>query len=149
MSDVKYYLRQLFRIDAEIERLNQERESLYADILKVSKWLDVKVQESGGNQSESLFMKIAEYATYITEKYEEKVEWKIKISKEIDKLDNPDYRNILSYRYVIGFDWDTIENKLNYSNSHIHRLHSKSLQAFEKVNKKSIELYLKMRHNGS
>lgn len=53
------------------------------------------------------------------------------ISKEIAQLENDNYIEILSKRYVAGKDLFTISQEMNYSYIWIKKLHRRALQVFE------------------
>ena len=51
------------------------------------------------------------------------------IEKEIDSLKNGAEAMLLRYRYIDGFDWEEISERLNYSQRNIHYMHKKALNA--------------------
>lgn len=53
------------------------------------------------------------------------------ISKRIRRLKDQNQRDVLFYRYIKGFDWWRVAEKMNYSERHITRLHGKALANFE------------------
>ena len=50
------------------------------------------------------------------------------VHNEINKIDNTNYRLILSYRYVLGYKWEDISAEMNYSMRHIRRLHDEAIK---------------------
>ncbi len=59
----------------------------------------------------------------------------VEISYKICLIDNNDYRNILHMRYIDGFEWVDISDKLSYSLSWTYRLHTQAIAEFKKINK--------------
>jgi len=64
-------------------------------------------------------------------------EWEREIDSDIKKLreiylciakvENPDFRQLLELRYVDGYKWEEIIEKMNYTERHIMRLHGQAL----------------------
>lgn len=55
------------------------------------------------------------------------------VTKTIDKIDNPLYRQILSDRYIAGNRWDTIAESAGYTCRQIFRLHGYALQEIDRI----------------
>lgn len=53
-------------------------------------------------------------------------------SIELESLENPDHRRILSYRYVLNKSWDEIPEIMHYSKSNVYKLHREALILLEK-----------------
>lgn len=51
-----------------------------------------------------------------------------KIQAYIAKVDHLDYRQLLELRYVDGFTWERIAEKMGYTERHVYRLHGWALQ---------------------
>ena len=47
---------------------------------------------------------------------------------EIAKMDNPEYRDILTKRYLEFKYWNIIAAEMGYSTQHIYRLHTKAIE---------------------
>lgn len=62
--------------------------------------------------------------------------WKLRNDaiQRIERLDNPDYADILRRRYLFFQTWGTIADEMLYSKMHIFRLKKRALQAFEEAN---------------
>ena len=61
------------------------------------------------------------------------LEYRIEVAREIEKIKNLDERLILEYRYLLFKKWREISCSLNVSLRHIHNLHGRALQSFEKI----------------
>ena len=55
------------------------------------------------------------------------------VTKAIDKIDNPLYRQILSDRYIAGNRWDIIAESAGYTCRQIFRIHGYALQEIDKI----------------
>ena len=53
------------------------------------------------------------------------------LSNLLDKLEQPEYQMVLTYRYVLNMDWVDIPNVMNYSISSVYRLHRDALYALK------------------
>ena len=57
----------------------------------------------------------------------------LRIETAISKLDEPIERVILEYRYIDGYMWEEIADKLHYCREHLWRIHSRALQNLMKI----------------
>lgn len=55
------------------------------------------------------------------------------IRREIEAMENETEREVLTYRYLCGFTWEEIAERMHYSFQHIHRIHKKALTNFRHV----------------
>lgn len=53
------------------------------------------------------------------------------ISDKIERMDNEDEKDVLTYRYIRLMKWEDICVKINKSWKQTHRIHSKALQNFK------------------
>jgi hypothetical protein len=52
----------------------------------------------------------------------------------INKVDVPEYRSLLTHRYVCGKKWEQVADSMGYSYVHtVHRLHPKALKRLSEV----------------
>lgn len=52
---------------------------------------------------------------------------------EIDLLENDEYKTLLTLRYVEELKWNAVMARMDYSETHIHRLHRSALVEFDKI----------------
>ncbi len=132
----KEYLRQTFKLDAQINSLIREIETMEAKATKVTTLLDPdRVEKSTGvcaNSQESLVVKMVDYKNLVNKKIDELIDLKINILAAIGKIDNPDQRTVLMLRYINLKSFEEIAVTMNYTYRHTTRLHGKALQSFEK-----------------
>lgn len=129
---VKEYLSQLFWIDRDIQTLMDERAEILSSTFKSPIWSDMKVQSSAGKQLEDLYVELAEYSERIIEKSDELIRLKIKISKQIDEIEETQLRVLLRLRYTMGLSWEQVAQNMNLDVRWVHRIHNKALIEFDK-----------------
>ena len=66
----------------------------------------------------------------VKERYERVVSYK-EIVGRIKRMESESEKDVLFYRYIAGYDWWQIAQKLRYSERQIHRFHGKALEHFE------------------
>ena len=53
----------------------------------------------------------------------------------IETLDNEQEKRILKYRYIRGYQWDVIAEKIGYSERQIYNIHKKALKKINEISK--------------
>ncbi|MGF3072754.1 DUF1492 domain-containing protein [Facklamia sp. P13069] len=129
----KDYLSQVAWIQQEIDTLAKERESIFNLTVRRPIISDMKVQSSGKGQGDDIFATLADYAVRIANRSDDLIKLKIKISEQIEKIEDPTCRQLLRYRYTIGFTWEKIAEFMGYDLRWVYRLHGKALHEFEKA----------------
>ena len=132
----KEYLYQLIKIDDEINSLVEEKEKLGAQVLGAVRY-DSELSSLTNKVSrptEEYFLKVEQYSQDINQKIDELVQLKIKVSAEIDRVEDRNCRNVLRHRYLLNKSWEKIASELCYEVSWIYRMHGEALEEFEKVN---------------
>ena len=61
------------------------------------------------------------------------------IERRIKNLKSENEKDVLFYRYIAGYDWPEIAQKLRYSERQVHRFHGKALEHFRLPEEKSVE----------
>ena len=133
----KEYLKQAFKLDAQINCLIREAEAIEARATKVTTVLNPnKVEKSTGictNSHEDSVVKMIDYHNLINKKIDELVDIKITVLATIEKIDNPDQCTVLMLRYVSLKYFEQIAVEMNYSYRTVLRIHGAALQSFEKL----------------
>jgi DNA-directed RNA polymerase specialized sigma subunit len=132
----KEYLKQTFKLDVEINTLIETVESLEASATKVTTILDPNKVGSGSfniDSREQTIVKMCDLKNKINQKIDELVDLKSNVYEQIAKIDNSDYRLLLTLRYVNLKSFEEIAVLMNYTYRHITRLHGNALQYFEKM----------------
>lgn len=128
----KNYLNQIKYIDEDIRSRQEERLRLRSSLtIKTSTIKDSVVQETGNGMYDDKYMVLMEKSEEIKDKITELVDTKIRVSNEIDLLDDRLSRIILREKYLNLKTLEEIAVLLNYDISYIHKLHGKSLNQFK------------------
>lgn len=125
LSKIQIYKQMMDKHAERIEELYHDASGLKAIVYDKD-----RVQTSPVNQMEQVFERIdAEAQKYVKARlrYEREVHKRIDM---IGQLDNAQYAQVLTLRYVNGKRWEEIACGMNYSFRHIIRLHGEALSAF-------------------
>lgn len=128
----KEYLQQIYKIDEEIKAKVNEYDKSHIVNLSASKLKQIMVDSSQvSNPTEEIVFKRYEYGNDILNKANELLDLKIKISGEIDVLENRVYRVILRERYINSKSWKQISKDLHYDQTYVYEIHGKALEYFK------------------
>lgn len=131
----KEYLRQLRRLDRQLELLFREREELErAQTFLRSPQIEgdrVQTSPSGDPPWMGYLIKWEEMTNRIGEKWNELIEQKKVIVSQINDLTDSRYIDLLTKRYVEYKSFEKIAVEMNYTYDHVRRLHGWALQAFK------------------
>ena len=128
----KEYLSKIQGYKQTLQKYVDRIEELYADAsgLKAIVYDKDRAQVSPEDRMEKIFIKIEAEA----EKYARaRIRYERELHKRIDMigaLDNAQYIQILTLRYIDGKRWEEIACLMNYSFRHVTRLHGQALAAF-------------------
>ena len=131
----KEYLKQALtlenRINSNTAIINDLK--LKAKTIQAVSYSAVKVQQGHKNTMEELLSKIDTMEEALTEDLEKSISVKAKILEAVNQIEDLNQQAVLKYRYICGYDWNVIADKMNYSYRSVHRYHSLALKSFEKV----------------
>ena len=136
MSEAKYLLQKIAFLDAEINSLIREHESVKSTLLKATDYSNEPVATTKRNTSEDKLIKLADKSSEIDNKVDELVDFKIKMGDHINEIEDIKYRIILREHYINGVPLNKlsdVSDVMRYSERHLHRLHGEALLAFQKV----------------
>ena len=133
MSEAKYLLQKISFLDAEINSLIREYESVKSTLLKATDYSNELVATTKRNTNEEKLVKLADKSTDINLKIDELVDFKIKMGNYIDQLEDERHRVILREHYINGLSFCEISEILGYTERHLHRIHGEALLAFQDV----------------
>lgn len=133
MSEAKYLLQKISFLDAEINSLIREYESVKATLLKATDYSNEVVSTTKRNTNEEKLVKLADKSSDINLKIDELVDFKITMGNYIDQLEDERHRVILRERYINGLSFCEISEILGYTERHLHRIHGEALLAFQSV----------------
>lgn len=53
------------------------------------------------------------------------------IDSAVQKIANLSERNVMRYRYLLGYEWETIADRMGYGLRHVYRIHGDALAHLE------------------
>ena len=129
----KSYLSQIERLDRMIQNKLSEIYQLKTMACSVTVSNDGdRVQNSGDkDRMGTTVAKIVDLERETDELVDSFVEKRKRIVEQIDSIDNIDYYNVLSMRYVSRDTFESIAEKTNWSIRKVFTLHGKALLDFE------------------
>ena len=139
MSEAKYLLQKIAFLDAEINSLIREHESVKSTLLKATDYSNEPVATTKRNTSEDKLVKLADKSSEIDSKVDELVDFKIKMGDHINQLEDERHRVILREHYINGLSFLEISKNLGYTERHLYRIHGDALQKFQDILKDGIE----------
>ena len=135
MERAKEYLKRAYLLDKQINVEIQELEQLrnMRGTIQGCSYGE-KVGSNPNRNTEALFIKtiekIWEYEQKIDAKIDKLVDLCSEINASIEKMENPEERLLLKYRYLKNESWEDIAYELNVSYRTVHRIHASALNNF-------------------
>lgn len=136
----KEYLQQVKRKDAAINNLQRDKEGLISMMYSLGGAGEGERVQSSRNNDKfgTLYGRIDEKEREITEKIDALVDFKLKVSEEINALPDERYIAVLYKRYIDFSSWEQIAVDMQYNIRHVQRLHGQGLIAFDKMYKSKL-----------
>ena len=135
MVSAKEYLKRAYLLDKQINVEIQELEQLrnMRGTIQGCSYGE-KVGSNPNRNTEAPFIKtiekIWEYEQKIDAKIDKLVDLRSEINASIEKMENPEERLLLKYRYLKNESWKDIAYELNVSYRTVHRIHASALNNF-------------------
>lgn len=135
MVSAKEYLKRAYLLDKQINVEIQELEQLrnMRGTIQGCSYGE-KVGSNPNRNTEAPFIKtiekIWEYEQKIDAKIDKLVDLRSEINASIEKMENPEERRLLKYRYLKNESWEDIAYELNVSYRTVHRIHASALNNF-------------------
>ena len=126
----KEYFQECLKLDNKVTEKQNQLDLIKASFTSAVKMKDINVQTSGGNSHEERLAKLFELSDEINADVDKLVNYKLKLSLEVNQLEDDRYRMILSERYFQGKKFELIAVERDYDIRWIYKLHGKALQAF-------------------
>lgn len=129
---VKEWFEQVWYIDGEIKALKREMENAKECALSVGESsFSVKVQTSKKGGKEDAIVRFLDYSSALKDKIEELFKVKMQVFKVIERIENSNYRRLLTLRYLSLFTWEKVSEEMELDLRHIYRVHNKALKSAE------------------
>ena len=131
----KEYLKQAYLLDKQIQVEVKELEQLrdMRDTIQGYSYGE-RIGSNANRNLEAPFIKtiekIWEYEQKIDKKINRLVDLRSEINAAIEKMENPEERLLLKYRYLKNESWEDISYELNVSYRTVHRIHASALNNF-------------------
>lgn len=123
------------RKDAAINNLHRDKEGLIAMMYSLGGAGEGERVQSSRNNDKfgTLYSRIDEKEREITEKIDALVDFKLKVSDEINALDDDRHIAILHKRYVCFESWERIAIDMQYNVRYVQHLHGQALAEFAEL----------------
>ena len=133
----KEYLQQLWYIDRELDEKARQIEYLRTKAENCSQADPSGMPKGAGGKDKisDIVIRMVDLQTYISIRWDDLVDLREKITRQINGLKNPRSRIVLEARYLRKKEersWNILERDLNYEKSSLLRIHRKALREFER-----------------
>lgn len=123
------YLRGYRNNEREIERLREEIVQAKALSKKVTVSFDGTCGSNGEDKLQVAVERIISLQNGLTAQVIRRVNLRKEIECAIQTVQDERLQQLLKYRYINGLTWESIAVNMHYSWQHLHKLHSKALDA--------------------
>lgn len=133
----KEYLQQVRSKNSEINNLMGDKEQLRELMYSFGGSPEGERVQSSRNNDKlgSLYARLDKKEREITEKIDNLIDFKSKVSSEINQLCDGRYKEVLYKRYIQMKTWELIAVELNYTYNYVIQLHGQALLEFQKCHK--------------
>lgn len=131
----KEYLHSIKIKDAIINNLQHDKEGLREMLYSLGGTNEgERVQSSRDNDKfGTLYSRIDEKEREITRRIDELIDFKLKVSDEINALPDSRYSAVLHKRHIQFQSWGRIAGDLNYTVQYVQKLNGEGLLMFEEI----------------
>ena len=140
----KEYLQQVKVKNARIQNLQRDKAAL--------RGLMFSLGNSGGDGERvqttpdhdkmgTLYAKIDEKERQITESIDALIDFRFKVSAEINQLDDGRYIDVLYRYYVLFQGWKQIASEMGYNIRYVQQLNGQALLEFQRIHEEMLENY--------
>ena len=120
LREYRNHVRRISRIEAELEELRPMKMAIYMNN-------DGMPHGSGQSDMSGYAARLDQLERNLIRERSQRVTGYKEISDRITNLKSENERDVLFYRYIKGFAWWEIAEKMNYSERQIHRYHGNAL----------------------
>lgn len=132
----KEYLQQIEAKNARIKNLQRDKAALRGLLFSISNsGSDVeRVQTSHDHDKMgTIYSKIDEKERKINEMIDSLLDFRLKVTAEINELEDGRYIDVLYRKYVLNQSWKEISTEMRYSIRHVQKINGKALLAFQRL----------------
>lgn len=127
----KEYLLGFQKISRQLARLENELAEIRLNKYCPSCISDGTPRASGCSDLSSYMAKVDELEKKILKKRYKRLQKQQEIRNRIEKMEDENEKDVLTYRYLRGMKWEDIAVKMNIGYRHILRIHGKALENFK------------------
>lgn len=134
-KEAQKYLKQVRRLDININSLLEQVAHLKAMTLKITTTLKQDAGSGGGNQDKigDAIAKIVDLEAEINQRIDEYVDKKREICAVIEQVDNADQVDVLHKRYLLHEPWEQIALEMCCTYRNVCYIHGRALQAVANI----------------
>lgn len=140
----KEYLQQIKVKDARIKNLQRDKQALRGLLFSLgnSGGQGDRVQTTPDHDKMgTLYGKIDEKERQITESIDALVDFRFKVSEEINQLEDGRYIDVLYRYYVLFQGWKKISDEMGYNIRYVQQLNGQALLEFQRIHGDMLESY--------
>lgn len=131
IEEKKDYLRGYERAVRQMERINERIDEIRSNRIGTGINYDGLPHAHNNSDLSEYAAKIdREIRRYIKARYRRTMICR-EISDKIERMDNEDEKDVLTYRYIRLMKWEDICVKMKHSWQHVHRIHKRALENFK------------------
>lgn len=127
----KEYLLGFQKISRQLARMENELAEIRLNKYCSSCTSDGMPHASGCSDLSSYMAKVDELEKKILKKKYHRLQKQQEIRNRIERMEDENEKDVLTYRYLGGMKWEDIAVKMGYTWQHIHRIHSSALKNFK------------------
>lgn len=127
----KEYLLGFQKISRQLARLENELAEIRLNKYCPSCISDGMPRASGCLDLSSYMAKVDELEKKILKKRYNRLQKQQEIRNRIERIEDENEKDVLTYRYLRGMKWEDIAVKMNIGYRHILRIHGKALEDFK------------------
>ena len=125
-------------MDVLRKALEEELEELRASKMFPSMGCDGMPHGSGGGDMSDYIIKLDTVMSKLIKARYDRIESYSDIFTDIERMEDEQEKEMLSYRYLKGYNWEKICDEKGYGWAQMHRIHARALKNF-KIGKHEIE----------
>lgn len=136
-NETQEYLRQVKKLDANINSKLEQVAHLKAMTLKITTTMKENAISGSGNQDKigDAIAKIVDLENEINSDIDSYVDKKREVCSIIEAVSNPDQMAVLQKRYLLYEPWEQIALEMHCTYRNVCYIHGRALQAVEKLRK--------------
>lgn len=136
MIAAKEYLKNIERLDAQINVRLSEKDDLKEKLLHITPTLSPDKGSGGGGTQDKvagIIAKMIDLENKINADIDRFADMKQEALTLLDKMENHTYMTVLHRRYFLHETFERIATDMGYTYRWVTRLHGRALQAFDKL----------------